>query len=108
MSNYSPPPLTGTCFRCQISNLRQYRTAATLKVIVGQIPVVRPVAKPFWSPLLERYWPEAEHLSNGLGSPRVSELHRWPIFLAAEDHQGGWSWGCAASAAGAKSTSRTA
>jgi tartrate dehydratase beta subunit/fumarate hydratase class I family protein len=35
----------------------------------GRIAVVRPVAKPFWSPLLERYWPEAEHLSNGLGSP---------------------------------------
>src|SRR5215212_946470 len=36
---------------------------------------------------------------------RVSESHRWPIFLADEDHQGGWSWGCAASGAGATSTS---
>ena len=26
------------------------------------------VAKPFGSSLLESYWPEAEHLSNGLGS----------------------------------------
>src|SRR4051812_28298786 len=27
-----------------------------------------PVATPLWSFLLERYWSEAEHLSNGLGS----------------------------------------
>src|SRR4051794_16442340 len=61
-------PLTGPCLCCQISNLRQYRAAVALKVIVGEMPVVQPVAKPFWSPLLERYWPQAEHLSNGLGS----------------------------------------
>src|SRR5215210_3773397 len=59
--------LTRTCLCCHISSLRQYRAAVALKVIVGEIPVVRPVAKSFWSPLLERYWPEAEHLSNGPG-----------------------------------------
>ncbi len=37
-----------------------------LKVIVGEMPVVRRVAKPFWSSLLERYWPEIKHLSKGL------------------------------------------
>src|SRR3954454_23863347 len=61
-------PLTRTCLRCRISSLRQYRAAVALKVIVGEIPVVRSVARPFWSPLLERYWSEAELLSNGLGS----------------------------------------
>src|SRR4051794_18052624 len=45
-------PLPGTCLWCKISGLRQYRAAVALKVIVGEIPVVRPVAKPFWSPLL--------------------------------------------------------
>ena len=63
-----PHPLSGTCFCREISPLRQYRAAAALKVIVGEMPVVRRVAKRFWSSLLERYWPEAEHLSNGLGS----------------------------------------
>ena len=63
-----PHPLSGTCFCREISPLRQYRAAAALKVIVGEMPVVRQVAKPFWSSLLERYWPEAEHRSNGLGS----------------------------------------
>src|SRR3982751_5780373 len=48
--------------------LLQYRAAAALKVIVGEMSVVRPVATPLWSFLLERYWSEAEHLSNGLGS----------------------------------------
>src|SRR4051812_48663996 len=61
-------PLTRTCLRCRISSLRQYRAAVALKVIVGEIPVMRSVARPFWSPLLERYWSEAELLSNGLGS----------------------------------------
>src|SRR3954463_9239216 len=61
-------PLTRTGLRCRISSLRQYRAAVALKVIVGEIPVVRSVARPFWSPLLERYWSEAELLSNGLGS----------------------------------------
>src|SRR5215212_4902019 len=60
-------PLTGTCFWCKISRLRQYRTATALKVIIAEMPVVRRVAKPFCSSLLERYWPEAEHLSNELG-----------------------------------------
>src|SRR4051794_3453468 len=32
-------PLTGTCLRCQISGLRQYRAAVALKVVVGEIPV---------------------------------------------------------------------
>src|SRR3954454_8549559 len=61
-------PLTGTRFCCQISSLRRYRAAAALKVIVGEMSVVRPVAMPLWSFLLERYWSEAEHLSNGLES----------------------------------------
>src|SRR5215211_2636554 len=60
-------PLTGTCFWCKLSRLRQYRTATALKVIIAEMPVVRRVAKPFCSPLLERYWSEAEHLSNELG-----------------------------------------
>src|SRR3954470_6356270 len=60
--------LTRTCLRCRISSLRQYRAAVALKVIVGEIPVVRSVARPFWSPLLEPYCSEAELLSNGLGS----------------------------------------
>ena len=60
-------PLTGTCFWCKISRLRQYRTATELIVIITEMPVVRRVAKPFCSSLLERYWSEAEHLSNELG-----------------------------------------
>src|SRR5829696_2881775 len=32
------------------------------------MPVVRRAAKPFWSSLLERYWPETEDPSNELGS----------------------------------------
>ena len=48
-------PLAGTCFRRLISRLRQYRTATVLKVIIGAMPVVRRVAKPFWSSLPERY-----------------------------------------------------
>jgi len=39
-----------------------------LTVIIAEMPVVWRVAKPFWSFLLERYWFEAEHLSNELGS----------------------------------------
>src|SRR5215212_7253466 len=39
---------------------------------------------------------------------RVLELHRWLMSLADEDRRGGLSWGCAASGAGVKSTSRTA
>src|SRR3954466_646051 len=61
-------PLIGTRFCCLISSLRRYRAAAALKVIVGEMSVVRPVAMPLWSFLLERYWSEAEHLSNGLES----------------------------------------
>ena len=38
---------------------------------------------------------------------RVLGLHRWPIILTDADCQGGWSWGYGASAAEAKSTSRT-
>src|SRR3954468_3604759 len=60
-------PLTGTCFWCKISRLRQYRTATALRVNIVEMPVVRRVAKPFCSSLLERYWSEAEHLSNELG-----------------------------------------
>jgi len=41
---------------------------AAFKVIVGEMPVVRRVAKPLWSSLLGRYWPEAERLLNRLGS----------------------------------------
>ena len=48
--------------------LRQYRTATALKVMIGEMPVVRRVAKPFGSFLLESYWPEIEHPSNRLGS----------------------------------------
>ena len=62
-------PLLGTRFRFQISSLRQFRAAAALKVIVGEMPVERPVAKSFWLSFLERYWPEAEYLPNGLGFP---------------------------------------
>ena len=36
--------------------------------MIGERSVVPRVAKPFGSSLLESYWPEAEHLSNGLGS----------------------------------------
>ena len=36
--------------------------------MIGEMSVVPRVAKPFGSSLLESYWPEAEHLSNGLGS----------------------------------------
>ena len=36
--------------------------------MVGEMSVVPRVAKPFGSSLLESYWPEVEHLSNGLGS----------------------------------------
>src|SRR5215211_4500605 len=61
-------PLAGTCFWCKISRLHQYGTATALKVIIGEMPMVRRVAKPVWSSLLERYWPETEHLSNELGS----------------------------------------
>src|SRR6185436_14937803 len=39
-----------------------------LKVMIGERSEVPRVAKPFGSSLLESYWPEAEHLSNGLGS----------------------------------------
>src|SRR5215211_4120635 len=48
-------PLAGTCFRCKISRLRQYRTAAALKVIINEMPVMRRGAKPFVSSLLESY-----------------------------------------------------
>src|SRR5687768_10884020 len=65
-ANVITHPLTSTCFWCKISRLRQYRTATALKVIIAEMPVVRRVAKPFCSPLLERYWSEAEHLSNEL------------------------------------------
>src|SRR6185295_16402023 len=61
-------PLGGTCFGREISRLRQYQTATALKVMIGEMSVVPRVAKPFGSSLLESYWPEAEHLSNGLGS----------------------------------------
>lgn len=61
-------PLTGTCFWCKISRLRQYRTATALKVIIDEMPVVWRGAKPFVSSLLESYWPEVELPSNGLGS----------------------------------------
>src|SRR5689334_22628677 len=36
--------------------------------MIGEMSVVPRVAKPFRSSLLESYWPEVEHLSNGLGS----------------------------------------
>ena len=36
--------------------------------MIGEMPVVRRVAKPFESFLLESYWPEIEHPSNRLGS----------------------------------------
>ena len=36
--------------------------------MIGEMSVVPRVAKPFGSSLLESYWPEVEHLSNGLGS----------------------------------------
>ena len=36
--------------------------------MIGAMSVVPRGAKPFGSSLLESYWPEAEHLSNGLGS----------------------------------------
>jgi hypothetical protein len=36
--------------------------------MIGEMSVVPRGAKPFGSSLLESYWPEAEHLSNGLGS----------------------------------------
>ena len=39
-----------------------------MKVILDEMPVVRRGAKPFVSSLLESYWPEVEHPSNGLGS----------------------------------------
>src|SRR3954471_2695630 len=34
-------PLTGTCFWCKISRLRQYRTATALKVNIVEMPVGR-------------------------------------------------------------------
>ena len=36
--------------------------------MIGEMSVVPRVAKPFGSSLLESYWPEVEHPSNGLGS----------------------------------------
>src|SRR4051794_32613951 len=38
---------------------------------------------------------------------RVCDLHRWPIYLADGERQGDWLWDFGASAAGAKSMSRT-
>ena len=46
-------------------------------------------------------------VGRGVGGVRVSEWHRWPIFLADEDRQGDWLWDFGASAVGARSTSRT-
>jgi hypothetical protein len=46
------------------------------------MPVVRRVAKPFLSSLLERYWPEIEHLSNGLGSAAAFKI---PAFRYVPD-----------------------
>src|SRR3954466_15341402 len=75
-------PLASTCFWRQISRLGQYRTATTLKVIVGEMPVVRRVAKPFWLSLLERYWPETERRPNGLGSAFRLKI---PTFIYVAD-----------------------
>ena len=36
--------------------------------MISEMSVVPRVAKPFGSSLLESYWPEVEHPSNGLGS----------------------------------------
>jgi hypothetical protein len=44
--------------------------------------VVRRVAKSFLSSLLERYWPEIEHLSNGLGSAAAFKI---PAFRYVPD-----------------------
>src|SRR5215210_4052280 len=46
------------------------------------MPVVRRVPKPFLSSLLERYWPEIEHLSNGLGSAAAFKI---PAFRYVPD-----------------------
>src|SRR5437016_737386 len=46
------------------------------------MPVVPRVAKPFGSSLLESYWPEVEHLSNGLGSAVSFKI---PTFRYAAD-----------------------
>ena len=61
-------PLLEARFRFQISILRQFRAAAALKVIVGEMLVERTAAKSFRSSFLERYCHEAEYLPNGLGS----------------------------------------
>src|SRR5215207_8035038 len=46
------------------------------------MPVVRRAAKPFWSSLLERYWPETEDPSNELGS---TVSFKAPVFSYVTD-----------------------
>src|SRR5215204_6365123 len=46
------------------------------------MPVVRRAAKPFWSSLLERYWPETEDPSNELGS---TVSFKAPVFIYVTD-----------------------
>src|SRR3954464_11909802 len=66
-SGYYPPP-PRDAFLFLNHQLTPISSRCCVKVIVGETPVVRPVTKSFWSPLLEGYWPEAKDLLNALAS----------------------------------------
>ena len=85
-----------TVARKMIAEVRE-RSSRTFNVNVFCHKPARsnPVIEAAW---IERLRPEFDRFGRVLG------LHRWPTFLTDKDPRGGWSWGCAVSAAGARST----